>query len=950
MNLIWQSKNTSAFLFLIASTVFGQVSTAPSPGAIPLAADGKAAALVVETTAWPGVIRAAHDLAEDVHAVTGLTPAVTQTLPRSGDFVLIATLGRSPLLDRLDAQHKIDLRPLRNQWEATLSQTVEHPFPGVHSALVIAGSDKRGAIFGVYDISRQIGVSPWYWWADAPISHKDALYLHTGRVFTPSPTIKYRGIFLNDEAPALSGFVQEKFGTFNSQFYTHVFTLLLRLRANFLWPAMWANAFNEDDPANPKLADEYGIVMSTSHHEPMMRAQQEWKRHGSGPWDYTENSKFLQEFWREGVRRNKNYEELTTIGMRGDGDMAMSAGTNTALLERIVKDQREILSEEVNPDVTKIPQVWALYKEVQGYYEAGMRVPDDVTLLWCDDNWGNIRRLPTAEERKRAGGAGIYYHFDYVGDPRNYKWINTTALTKIWEQMHLAWQYGADRLWVVNVGDLKPMELPIDFFLTYAWNPEAISQNDLTSYTQHWAASIFGPEHAEEIAALVTRYTKWNERRKPELLEPTTYSLTSYGEADRVLADLDATTAEAEDLEKRIPAEQQAAYFELVLHPVEASATVIRMYILSGRNALYAKQGRSSTNDFADQVRQLFQRDAELSAQYNHLLGGKWDHMMDQTHLGYTYWQEPPVNVMPPVVEIQPVSLPTMGVVVEGSNFRRQTPGFGMTLPTFDPFNRQTQAIDIFNSGIGSFPYIATASAPWIHIDQPTSTVEKQLQLHVSIDWVHAPTGDHAGTISVVQSDGKSEPHVVRFNITNPENAGSLRGFLESNNVVSIEAEHFTSTTASGAIHWERLPDFGKTLGAMEVFPVLAQSTPDGQRGASLDYRIHLFNSGDRILELVLAPTLNFVPGRGLRLSVSLDDGPLQIVDALAHNTDKDWSQAVSDGVRKIDLTLPAVAAGDHTLHLWSIDSALVIEKIVLSYGPQKPSYLGAPESYRAGN
>jgi Glycosyl hydrolase family 115 len=373
MTLVRSNKVVFLFLLLIASTVFAQVSTSASPGDLPLAAEGKTARLVVESTAWPGVARAAHDLAEDVQAVSGMTPAVESALPHSGDIVLVATVGRSPLLDRLSAQHKIDLAPLRGQWEATLAQTIAHPFPGIHSALVIAGSDKRGAIFGVYDVSRQIGVSPWYWWADVPIPHKAAIYLPPGRVFTPSPAIKYRGIFLNDEAPALSGMVHEKFGNFTSEFYVHVFTLLLRLRANFLWPAMWANAFNEDDPANPKLADEYGIVMSTSHHEPMMRAQQEWKRHGTGPWDYTTNATELQKFWREGVRRNKDYEELTTIGMRGDGDIAMSASTNTALLERIVKDQREILSEEMNPDVTKVPQVWALYKEVQGYYEAGMR-------------------------------------------------------------------------------------------------------------------------------------------------------------------------------------------------------------------------------------------------------------------------------------------------------------------------------------------------------------------------------------------------------------------------------------------------------------------------------------------------------------------------------------------------------------------------------------------------
>jgi hypothetical protein len=938
-------------LLLIASTAFGQAAPKSSSDAIRLAADGTTSTLVVEPTAWPGVTRAAHDLAEDVHSVTGLSPAVTQTVPHAGDIVLIATVGRSALLDRLAAQHKIDLTPLHNQWEATLAQTVKHPFPGIRSALIIAGSDKRGAIYGAYDVSRQIGVSPWYWWADVPIPHKDALYLPAGRVFTPSPVVKYRGIFLNDEAPALSGMVHEKFGTFNSQFYARVFTLLLRLRANLLWPAMWANAFNEDDPANPKLADEYGIVMSTSHHEPMMRAQQEWKRHGTGPWDYTTNSKELQDFWRDGVRRNKNYEELTTIGMRGDGDMAMSASTNTALLERIVKDQRQILTEEVNPDITKIPQVWALYKEVQGYYEAGMRVPDDVTLLWCDDNWGNIRRLPTAEERKRAGGAGIYYHFDYVGDPRNYKWINTNTLTKTWEQMHLAWQYGATRMWIVNVGDLKPMELPIDFFLTYAWNPAAITQNDLDSYTQRWAASIFGPEHANDIADLVTRYSKWNERRKPELLEPTTYSLANYGEADRVLADLDATTTEAETLAKQIPADQQAAYFELVLHPVEASATVIRMYILSGRNTLYAMQGRVSANDLADEVRALFQKDAALTTQYNHLLDGKWDHMMDQTHLGYTYWQEPPVNVMPPLTEIQPLSQPTIGVVVEGSNFRRQTPGFGMTLPTFDPFNNQTQKIDIFNSGVGSFIYSATASAPWIHINQPTGLVEKQVRIKVSVDWSRTPSGDHTESISVVmQGAEKSEPHIVHLNISNPEHAGTLHGFIESNDVVSIDADHFSASKASGGVHWEKLPGFGETLGAMEVFPVLASSTPAGQKGASLDYRMHLFNTGDRTLELVTAPTLNFVPGRGLRLAISLDDGPLQIVDTLANKSDKDWSQVVSDGVRRISLSLPSVMAGDHTLHLWSIDPALVVEKIILSYGPEKPSYLGPPESYRAGD
>jgi hypothetical protein len=501
------------------------VTSTPAPNSFALASHGSAAPLVVDSSDWPGVQRAVNTFAFDVHAVTALTPAVLNKVAEEREIVLVGTLGRSPLLDRLATEHKIDVSDIRGHWEMFVTEILTDPFPGVRRALVIAGSDKRGTIFGMYDLSGQIGVSPWYWWADVPIAHKSEIWIRPGRYVQPEPRVKYRGIFLNDEAPALSGWAAEKFGGFNHKFYEHVFELLLRLKANFLWPAMWGSAFNEDDPLNPMLADEYGIVMSTSHHEPMMRAQQEWKRHGTGPWDYSTNGEMLRNFWRFGVRRNKSYEEIITIGMRGDGDMAMSASTNTALLERIVSDQRKIFSEEVNPDVTKVPQVWALYKEVQGYYEAGMRVPEDVTLLWCDDNWGNIRRLPTPEERRRAGGAGIYYHFDYVGDPRNYKWLLTYNITKIWEQMHLAAEYGADRIWVVNVGDLTPMEFPIEFFLTMARMPDRWGKDKLQQYTREWAAREFGTEHAEEIANLLDAYTRFNTRRKPEQLEPTTFSL-----------------------------------------------------------------------------------------------------------------------------------------------------------------------------------------------------------------------------------------------------------------------------------------------------------------------------------------------------------------------------------------------------------------------------------------
>src|SRR5258708_6950832 len=461
-------------LLVLGASGFGlgeqrYVETVSRPGSFPIAQSGAAASIYVDSNDYAGVIRAAHDVGSDIARVTGDTAVLKQSNTGLGSHaIIIGTIGKSPAIDQLIRGGKINAAAIAGKWESFLIQVVLRPLPGVAQALVIAGSDRRGTIYGIYDVSEQMGVSPWYWWADVPVQHQNPLFVKAGVYLQGPPAVKYRGIFLNDEAPSLTGWVHERFGNYKHQFYEKVFELLLRLKANYLWPAMWDNAFNEDDPLNPKLADEYGIVMGTSHHEPMLRAQQEWKRHGTGPWDYAKNSDVLQKFWDEGIERNKAYECIITLGMRGDGDLPMSESANVALLEKIVDDQRKIIASRVNKDLSAVPQDWALYKEVQEYYEKGMPFPDDVPPLCCDDNWGNLRRLPTEAERKRRGGAGIYYHFDYVGDPRSYKWLNTIPITKVWEQMNLAYEYGADRIWIVNVGDLKPMEFPIEFFLTLA--------------------------------------------------------------------------------------------------------------------------------------------------------------------------------------------------------------------------------------------------------------------------------------------------------------------------------------------------------------------------------------------------------------------------------------------------------------------------------------------------
>ena len=479
----------ASFLFILCfySAAFGigqaqYVTTKSGPGAFPLVQSGHASTIWIDSGDWPGVIRAANDLKSDIARVTGVQTSISTGTDHLRKYaIIIGTIGRTRVIDDLVKTGKIDAGRIRGKWESFSIQVVSHPMAGVTSGLVIAGSDKRGTIYGIYDLSEQMGVSPWYWWADVPVPHKNDLFVKPGTYQQGEPSVKYRGIFLNDESPDLTGWVTEKFGTvpaganppippdvanYNSKFYSRLFELILRLKGNYLWPAMWNNAFNEDDPKIPgsrmNTESSWALRIRSRCFGPRRNGTGATSKLGS--WNYYKNPEILQDFWREGIRRNRNYESIITIGLRGADDTPMIPGGTVSqsmeLLEQIVGVQRKIIAEEIDPDVTKTPQLWCLYKEVQEYYKEGLRVPDDVTLLWADDNWGNIRRLPTEAERQRAGGAGVYYHFDYVGGPRNYKWINTNPIPKIWEQMTLAKEYGADRIWIVNVGHFKSLEFP----------------------------------------------------------------------------------------------------------------------------------------------------------------------------------------------------------------------------------------------------------------------------------------------------------------------------------------------------------------------------------------------------------------------------------------------------------------------------------------------------------
>ncbi len=709
-------------------------------GYFPLSANGRVAQIYTGEQEFPGVIRAVKSLQADITAVTKASPMLLSgKMPNSGVVVIVGTIGKTPLIDKLIQQKKLSVNGIAGKWEAHITEVIKNPMPGVGQALVIAGSDKRGTIYGIYDLSAQIGVSPWYWWADVPVTAHKNLYVIPGRYTDGEPAVKYRGIFINDEAPSFTGWAKEKFGGVNHLVYEKVFELILRLKGNYLWPAMWGNAFNDDDKLDPSLADEYGIVMGTSHHEPMDRAQQEWKRYGKGPWNYETNGEILRDFWKKGIENMGSKETIVTVGMRGDGDMPMTEGSNIALLEKIVADQRKIIADVTGKDASETPQMWALYKEVQDYYDKGMRVPDDVTLLLCDDNWGNIRKLPKPGEHPRKGGYGIYYHFDYVGGPRNYKWLNTNPISKTWEQMHLAYEYNAKQVWIVNVGDLKPMEFPISFFLDYAWSPDKWPASRLDEYARRWAAQQFGEQYAAEAADILTLYTKYNGRRKPELLNDSTYSLINYNEFERVVNDYNKLKNRAQALYHDIPGQYKDACYQLILHPVEACANLNELYYRVAKNKLYAAWGSAAANTMADSVKELFKKDAEISNYYNKILAnGKWDHMMDQTHIGYTYWQQPEVNKMPAVTNIHLSSKPQMGVAIEGSAVWWPDEKSNVVLPGFYP-GQAGHYIDIFNRGKGAFNFTAETSQPYISIEPKSGNVTTEQRLLVNVNWQQSP-------------------------------------------------------------------------------------------------------------------------------------------------------------------------------------------------------------------
>ena len=714
------------------------------------AADAKAVAIAAQT------------LAADFGRVTGRQAQVVNTADAR---ILVGTIGKSSFIDQLVKQKKIDGSQLKGKREKYIITVTD-------GQLVIAGSDRRGTVYGIYELSEQMGVSPWYYWADVPVEQHQRIYINNGVYTDGEPAVEFRGIFLNDEAPCLTSWVKNTFGTDygDHRFYENVFELILRLRGNMMWPAMWGWAFYADDPLNSKTADDMGIIMGTSHHEPMARNHQEYARHRGewGPWNYQKNEQKLNQFFREGIERMKGTEDMVTIGMRGDGDEAMSKDADTKLLENIIANQRRIIKEVTGKPAEKTTQVWALYKEVQDYYDAGLRVPDDVMILISDDNWGDIRRVPTAAERSRKGGWGIYYHVDYVGAPRNTKWLNVTQTQQMFEQLSLAYDFGIQRMWILNVGDLKPMEYPIQLFMDMAWSPKDYTVQTVTDHTRSFFGSVFCNSIAEEATDIYNQNCQYMARVTPEMLDARTYNVET-GEWKQVADDYQRLELRALRLYEKVPAEARDFYRQLILFPVQAMANLYDMYYAQAMNQYLATNKNPDANAWADKVKDCFLRDSLLCVAYNtDIAGGKWNGMMIQKHIGYRSWNDDfRADMLPRTTSVDDntaggytFSSSNGYVAMEAEHYYNATAPEGLQWTVYPYYGRTRSAVALT-------PYtkpVGDAALTYRFSLSPLTTHQSTVKVHVvvksTLDFLNV--GGFEYTVSL---DG-GEPLVVNFNKT----------------------------------------------------------------------------------------------------------------------------------------------------------------------------------------
>lgn len=956
--------------------------------------------ICLEQSAFPGVIRVTEKVAHDVELVSGKKPQILvekeipETLESSGEdwTIIAATKGKSSFLKKLEEAGSAELKELEQKRECYAWIFPEIKNRTKSNLLVIAGSDKRGTIYGLFHLSEMLGVSPFVDWCGLMPPKQEKIELREDMAcISKEPSVRYRGFFINDEWPAFGNWCNHNFGGFNAKAYDHVFELLLRLKGNYLWPAMWSARFADDGPGllNAELADEYGIIMGMSHHEPCLRQGEEYKYlrgknsvYGDA-WNFRTNREGITKFWEDGLKRSGKFENVITVGMRGEADTAIMGKNatledNIQLLRDVLKTQKKLIQEHVNPDLTRVPRMIALYKEVEEFFYGdektkglmGAEELEDVILMLCDDNYGNLRTLPTEEMRKHAGGYGMYYHLDYHGWPVSYEWINSSYLPKIWEQMSMAYDFGVRELWMVNVGDIATQEFPLSFFLDMAydfdrWGSRAL--NCTQEYTRKWVRQQFGSveeETQDTIADILEQYTKIIHRRRPEALNPETYHPVQEKESSRIFEEAEQLLKKLQDvyetIEKTNP-QNLSAFIALVYYPAFGTMNLVKMQILAGWNHYYANLGAVCANDYVDEVERCMEQDRKAVEMYHQMDQGRWYGMGMSQHIGFTHWNEDECR-NPVVMRVIPLKKRSILVAADGTAQHAEgSPWLDNTMKLKDFLNPDcTRAsVTLYSRSDLKAEYKVLKKPGWLSVEPMEGWLDgvsqKKVRLNLTLIKQRLPETNQdtiQDSLEIATPEGKCE-------ITVPVYTGNLQDkknvFVDTMGYLSIEAAHYVNSVPGNykdrQVKFENLQGYGKTNSAMKAFPSDACTVP-GQDAPYLEYQFVLEESGTYEAEFYMQPSNPVTRENQLLYAVRINEEMTETVNAVEKDYQvgdqaEKWAEGVLSQIRRKTVSIKC-RAGFNTLRVYHVTPGFVLEKIVIYPMGEKPeeSYLGPAETY----
>ncbi|KJD34722.1 hypothetical protein PK35_02905 [Tamlana nanhaiensis] len=956
-----------------------------------MASKTSTANIVIDKSDAKVVEIAANLLANDVFNITKKKPEIVNKLE---DYAIIAgTIGSSKWIDKLINSKKIDVSTIKTKWETFKIILVDNPFQNIEKALVVVGSDRRATAYGLLELSRQMGVSPWEWWADVTPEPKIEISITVDNTkIYGNPSVKYRGVFLNDEDWGLQRWAaltyEPETGDIGPKTYAKVFELLLRLRANTIWPAMHKStkAFYFY-PKNKEVADDYAIVIGSSHAEPMLsNINAEWNHETMGEYRYDTNSESIKSFFKKRAKETANYDGIYTIGMRGEHDSPMIVGeddtdSQVKLLEKVITDQRAILKANSKKGEHK-PQAFVPYKEVLHYYQSGLNLPEDITLVWTDDNYGYIRQLSNPEEQKRIGGAGVYYHTSYWGRPHDYLWLNSTSPALMWEEMLKAYQFNSQDLWILNVGDIKPHEYNMELFLDMAWDMAPFQNNTyLKTHKQNWAKREFGEKYAEKIADILSANDVLAFKRRPEFMawsqvEPVTKSgvteLSQFHYGDEVSKRISAFNELLEQVEAvkpNLPEHRKDAFYQLVYYPIVAAANQNNKWLYAYKSKFVAKQGRFSATAFAKESEDAFNTIKAETDYYNtKLKNGKWNHIMTMQPRFLPVFDKPDTAI-PASTNVNDLGIALESYQMELNN--KVINSYADVLPVFNAYTKNTYYIDVFLKGNQTLNWEAKPEASWIKLSQSKGVLNienPEERIYVTIDWNQVPKGENKKEAplghdyqlippsykvnSAINFSSNENNHKVGVSVFNPEleDLKNFKGFVEDKGFVSINAENATRKTKGAEANWETYEGLGYTNKVAVALPRSAKSITDASEilkdSPMLEYDFYSFNFGEVNINVQAIPTHAFFEGYGVRCALAIDDAEPEIIDFQTFGRSDAWKQNVLKNAAIKSAKGIVNKAGKHTLKIWMVDPGVMIDQILIDFGGWKDSY-AFPEETR---